>query len=417
MKRAITVCLQLLSMVLVGVVGGGAGAFLYSVYLARQRPPEMKSQGEQLLDLGSFGEVRAPNERPFIAALGRLQPRGDVINIAGGLMGARLESLAVHEEDHVKKGATLGCLDGYAEAKAQCNAATAQLDEAKMRLQAEMAYSQALVKQAEIGVSEARELEPLDIQAQRERVSLLESVLGSDRTDQERLRSVALGTISPQKLDRQGLVVDRDKQELKAARALLAKATAGARLKLQTAEAQLETAKAGRERVKASGQIDSLAKNLALARAHLDRTILKAPQDGCILKVLTHPGETTDRLPILKMGDTKAMYAVAEVYETDIRYVKVGQTATVASRALGRDLTGTVERIGQMVFKNDVLHIDPAADADARVVEVWILLEPPDETVARMTNLQVDVKIKRTVPPATSPTGKSTQSGERKGIR
>ncbi len=412
MKRAITVCLQLLLMVLAAVAGGGAGAFLYSVHLARSRPPQMKTQGEELREVGSFGDAHAPDEGPFIAALGRLQPRGDVIDIAGGLMGARLESLAVREGECVKKGATLGCLDSYSEATAQCDAAAAQLDEARTRLGAEMVYSQALVQQAELGVSEARELDPLDIQAQQDRVSLLESVLESDRTDQERLRSVASGTISPQKMDQQDLLVNRDKQELKAARALLAKATAGARLKFQTAVAQLEVAKAGLKRVQASGQIESLAKNLALAKAHLDRTILKAPQDGCILKVLTHPGETTDRLPILKMGDTKTMYAVAEVYETDIRNVKVGQTATVASRALGRELTGTVERIGQMVFKNDVLHIDPAADADARVVQVWILLEPPDETVARMTNLQVDVKIKRIVPPGTSPAGKSTQSGE-----
>jgi len=274
-----------------------------------------------------------------------------------------------------------------------------------------MAYSQVLIKQAEIGVSEARQLDPLDIQAQEDRVSLLESVLACDRNDQERLRSVASGTVSPQKLGQQDLLVRRDEQELKAARALLAKAKAGSRLKLQTALAQLEAAKAGLKRVEASGQIDSLAKNLDLAEAHLNRTILTAPSDGCILKVLTHPGETTERLPILKMGDTKAMYAVAEVYETDILDVEVGQTATVTSRALDRELKGTVERIGQMVFKNDVLHVDPAADADARVVEVWILLEPPDETVARMTNLQVDVKIKRTVPPATSRAGESTQSG------
>jgi HlyD family secretion protein len=154
----------------------------------------------------------------------------------------------------------------------------------------------------------------------------------------------------------------------------------------------LLAAKAGLKRVEASAQIESLAKNLDLAEARLNRTVLKAPRDGCILKVLTHPGESTDHLPILKMGDTKAMYAVAEVYETDIVLVREAQPATVTSPALTEALTGKVERIGQMVFKNDVLHVDPAADADARVVEVWILLDSP-ETVAHLTNLQVDVKI------------------------
>jgi HlyD family secretion protein len=58
-----------------------------------------------------------------------------------------------------------------------------------------------------------------------------------------------------------------------------------------------------------------------------------------------------------------------------------------------------------------VLHVDPAADVDARVVDVWILLDSP-ETVARMTNLQVDVKIDLTVPPGTIPDGQSTRRGE-----
>jgi HlyD family secretion protein len=412
MKRALAVGLQLVLVVLASVVGGGAGALFCYLYYAPPPRQEMKSQGEQLGELESFDKLRSPRNGPFIAALGRLQPRGNVIDIAGGLMGARLGSLEVKEGKHVKKGDILGYLDGYAEALAQRNAAETQLAEAKARLEAEKAYSDALIVQAEIGVREAKELDPLDIQAQEERVNALESELTSDSIDLERLRSVESGTISPQKRDRQELLVRRDSLELKAAKALLAKAKAGGQLKLQTAQAQLETAKAGRKRVEASGQIDSLAKNLDLAKAHLNRTILTAPSDGCILKVLTHPGESTDRLPILKMGDTAAMYAVAEVYETDILDVEVGQTAKVTSRALDRKLKGTVERIGEMVFKNDVLHIDPAADADARVVEVWIALEPPDETVARMTNLQVDVKITRTVPSGTSRAGESPQTGE-----
>jgi len=399
-------------MVLAGVVLVGAGAFVYREYFVPPQRLQMKSPGERLGELNWFDELRSPNTRPAIAALGRLQPRGDVIDVAGGLMGDRLGSLQVKEGDQVKQGAILGYLDSYSEAKAQRDAAEAQLREARTRLEAETAYSQALILQAQIGVREAKVLDPLDIQAQEDRVNLLESVLASDRSDMERLRSVASGTVSPQKLDQQSLLVRRDDQELKAAKAMLDKARAGALLKSDAAQAQLQAAQAGSKRVEASVQIDSLAKNLDLAEAHLNRTILKAPRDGCILKVLTHPGESTDHRPILKMGDTKAMYAVAEVYETDIDDVREGQSARIFSRALATELTGTVERIGQMVFKNDVLHVDPAADADARVVEVWILLKSPPPTVARMTNLQVNVEIKLTVPPATSLAGESTQPAE-----
>jgi HlyD family secretion protein len=92
------------------------------------------------------------------------------------------------------------------------------------------------------------------------------------------------------------------------------------------------------------------------------------------------------------MGDTTLMRAVAEVYETDISQVRVGQTATINSRALPHPVTGKVARIGSMIFKNDVLNVDPAARADARIVEVWIDLD--DTTLTeRLTNLTVDVVI------------------------
>ena len=45
-----------------------------------------------------------------------------------------------------------------------------------------------------------------------------------------------------------------------------------------------------------------------------------------------------------------------------------------------------------MVFKNDVLNVDPAARADARIVEVWIELDDASLT-ERLTNLTVDVLI------------------------
>ncbi len=89
MKWAIRLGLLLLVMVLAGGLGGGVGALLYSEYFAPRPPPPNKSQGERLQGLKeSFGKVRSPNPNPLIAALGRLEPRGGVINIAGGMMGA-----------------------------------------------------------------------------------------------------------------------------------------------------------------------------------------------------------------------------------------------------------------------------------------------------------------------------------------
>ena len=86
------------------------------------------------------------------------------------------------------------------------------------------------------------------------------------------------------------------------------------------------------------------------------------------------------------------MYAIAEVYETDIVRVKVGQRAKVTSPAFPEPLEGTVERIGLKVGKMDVLGTDPAAKTDARVIEVEVRLDD-SEAAACQTNLSVEIAI------------------------
>jgi len=95
---------------------------------------------------------------------------------------------------------------------------------------------------------------------------------------------------------------------------------------------------------------------------------------------------------MFEFGQTQTMYVVAEVYETDIGKISVGQRATITSDALSMDLTGTVERIGLKIGKKDVLDTDPVAKTDARVIETYILLDNSN-AVARYTNLQVEVSI------------------------
>jgi HlyD family secretion protein len=107
--------------------------------------------------------------------------------------------------------------------------------------------------------------------------------------------------------------------------------------------------------------------------------------------VHAHAGERVGPEGILELGNTDEMYAVAEVYETDIRWVRVGQRASVSSPALPQPLAGTVEWIKPKIGKIDVLGTDPAARTDARVVEVEIRLDD-SAPVSSLTNLQVAVE-------------------------
>lgn len=181
---------------------------------------------------------------------------------------------------------------------------------------------------------------------------------------------------------------------------------------VQRAEARLANARvelARKERLRASSAIsealvdelrlahDVALAELRLARAELARVEVHAPIAGQVIEVHARTGERVGPGGILELGETGAMYAVAEIYETDIREVALGARAEVTSSALPRALGGRVDRIAQRVRKQDVLGTDPAARVDARVVEVEVRLEDADAVLAaRLTHLQVEVAIQRT---------------------
>jgi HlyD family secretion protein len=120
--------------------------------------------------------------------------------------------------------------------------------------------------------------------------------------------------------------------------------------------------------------------------------VVRAPIAGRVLAIDAREGERLGANGLVEMGDTSRMYAVAEIYETDIGAVREGQRARVTSPALDGMLTGTVEAIGHRIGKLDVLGTDPVARTDARVVEVRIRLQGR-AGVERLTNLQVEVEI------------------------
>ena len=187
-----------------------------------------------------------------------------------------------------------------------------------------------------------------------------------------------------------------DDAELKAAELARAQAT------LRNAERHFKRTKTLEQRGvqaqtvydKAELSLEVAKADLAHAEADLKLTEVRAPTAGEVLQVYARRGERVGPSGIVDLGRTDKMYAVAEVYETDILHVRVGQRATVTSPALQQPLMGTVEYIGRRVGKLDVLSTDPTARTDARVVEVKVRLDD-SEAVAGLTNLQVTVEIER----------------------
>jgi len=106
--------------------------------------------------------------------------------------------------------------------------------------------------------------------------------------------------------------------------------------------------------------------------------------------VHTRDGERVGANGIVELGRTDSMLVIAEVYETDIGRVRIGQRVVATSPALSAPLAGTVERIGLKVGKLEALATDPVGRTDARVIEVDVALD--DSSIASgLTNLQVEV--------------------------
>jgi HlyD family secretion protein len=329
----------------------------------------------------------------MVAALGRIEPSSEIVNLGAGSSPDRLDSLMVERGDLVKKSQVLGYLAGYAEQIAQRDVFKSQLEEARLRLSTQLDLDRARVEAAEVHQRQVLEVEPQGIAAQEATIASLEAKSANDKSVLDAQQQLmARGTGTRRQTEDQNSLVLQDEASLNAARAHLSELRLQFEIHKIEAAVQIRVARATLDHMQSEVPLASIERQIALAEARARRLTVIAPIDGRILNILVKPGEEITTGPILAMGDTERMRAVAEVYETDIARVRVGQVARISSRALANPVRGKVVRIGSMIFKNDILNIDPAARADARVVEVWIDLDEPAAT-AQLTNLTVDVRI------------------------
>jgi HlyD family secretion protein len=144
------------------------------------------------------------------------------------------------------------------------------------------------------------------------------------------------------------------------------------------------------------GELREARANLTKVNADLANTELRAPIQGQVLRIHSRPGERPSDKGLLELGDSDRMQAVIEVYESDINRVRIGQAVRLTSENGGfqGDLHGVVERINPQVRQREVLSTDPTGDADARIVEVRVQLDPADaRRVRSLTGLKVIARL------------------------
>jgi HlyD family secretion protein len=343
-----------------------------------------------------------PAPKPIVAksvmALGRLEPQGEVIKLATSTAGSRVAQLFVKQGDRVRSGQVIAVLDSHDRLQAALKQAQRQV----LIAQTKLAQVEAGAKTGEINAQQATVLRSQaqlreDVLAKTAAATRLQAEVKNAQIEFQRYQKLYQdGAVSASQRDSKQLTLDSSIQQLKEAKAMRdqSAATSAAQVKAdqstlaQIAEVRPVDVNAAR------AEVESAIAAAQQAQADFDLATIKAPRAGQIIKIYTWAGEVVGDDGLVEMGQTDRMDAVAEVYESDLKHVKLGQPATVSSPAFDGKATGTVSEIGLKVYKKDVLDTDPTAAADARVVEVKVRLDQAgSRKVAGLTNLDVTVSI------------------------
>ncbi|MFM6322427.1 MAG: HlyD family efflux transporter periplasmic adaptor subunit [Microcystis sp.] len=390
-------------------------------------------------DLTSINSQKATSIK-FVTALGRLQPSGEVIALSPPPYqgGAKILELLVKQGDWVEKEQVIAILDNYEQQKAvvernktaievakanlaiikagakkgEIDAQKATIGKLKAELKNKQVSQRAIIRrlQAELarGKEEGQatisrlkaELENAGIEFSRRQQLLAEGAISQSEFDQYSSSfKVAQKKVIEAEVNTNKLI-EVTQEQLEEERANFSELQATLNQSIQAEEANLAKLLEVRDVDvnKAKAEIAEAEANLKQAKEDLALTTVRSPIEGQVLKIYSYPGEYVNvSQGILELAQTKSMNVVAEVYESDIKKIRLQQTAIITSENASFDgeINGKVNRIGLKIGKKDILTNDPVAATDSRVVEVEIMLSTEDsKKVSFLTNSNVIVKIK-----------------------
>ncbi|MBH8563293.1 ABC exporter membrane fusion protein [Nostoc sp. CENA67] len=371
-----------------------------------------------------------------VTALGRLEPQGKVIKLSApaSSQGSRVETLLVMEGFKVKAGQAIAILDN----RTRLQAAYEEAQEAVKVAQVNLAKVLAGAKVGEIDAQKA-EIARIEAQtfgeetAQKDTVARLEAQWLGEKTAQQatinRLEAerqnaqvefqryqqlYSQGAISQSVFDSKRLSLDTITQQLSEARANLNRIDSTGRKQITEAKTvlarlnatgnkQISAAKATLDQIAEVRPVDVEAAKVEVSRtiaaakqakANLEQAYVRSPQDGVILDIHTRSGEMVSDEGIVEIGQTDQMYAVVEVYQSDVHKVRPQQLVKISSNSLPGKLQGTVDTVGWKIQRQNIINADPSENIDSRVVEVHVRLDRrSSEKAAKFTNLQVKAVI------------------------
>ena len=310
------------------------------------------------------GAAANAQEPPGVSALGFVEPEGGVIQVSGPTTadGSAVAELHVKEGDKVDEGQIIAVMDNHPRYLA-----------ALVKAEARIKVHEAALAQVLAGAREGR------VAAQEATIRRINGELRFAQSECQRVTDLFEKNVTTRvEVDEKCKEQDVKRLQVAEARATLEDIIDVRPVDVAISEAELAEAEAA----------------AVQAEIDLERTIIRSPVDGQVLRTHAGAGERIGQDGVVDLGQTDRMWIRAEIYETDIIRVSLGQVATVTSDGFAGELTGTVQEIGLIVGQNRITETDPTADVDARVIEVKIKLdEASSAVVSRLTNLQVSVVI------------------------
>ena len=301
-----------------------------------------------------------------VVALGRIIPNGDVTSVAtpSGANDARVASVSVKVGDSVKEGDILAALDNLPQlqsavqsAQANVSLRTAGLSQTRAMIVASRAEASAALSKAQASAVEA------DADLTRATSLFDRKVITRAEMDS----AIASANTAALEVERSAATLSRYAEGSDTVNADIAVSEAN----LQAAEAELER-----------------------TRRDVERAYVRAPSDSTVLYIHARPGERPVSGGVIDLGDTSRMTIEAEVYQSMISRVAIGDPISATADALAQPLQGTVTAVGLEIGRQSITSEDPAANTDARVVDVIITLDSESSERARnYTNLETVVRI------------------------
>ena len=267
--------------------------------------------------------------------------KADLIAVASEVAGRVLER-PVTDGEAVTRGQALVRLDSREAALRleEAEAAQATLLAGIARLEAEIVMIRGRAE-SRIARAKARLTEMAAGQ------ELYEHELAFAKADYDRARSLAAtGAISSARLERSHTDFLKARQELSRAQAEIAIAEAG----IDEANAELaEVSVKQAERMRLEAELAEIAARRERLRIELEHHTITSPIGGVVGRTFASAGERVEEgQRLMSLHDPAAIWVEANIRETEVGRLEVGQRATVTVDAYpGETFIGRVERIGR----------------------------------------------------------------------